>query len=115
MRGRWDGWKMATRSNTYVNRGPVIVAALQGFALDCEDGPDDAQISKALDVCRRAGRRWLSVTTKAGSEWTDTALRGIAVQEAEGSLRDLGLDPDDASAAVLGALVDEFLGAYRAH
>jgi len=91
-----------------------MVAALAALDLD-EDGPNDAQISKALDACRRAGRRWLSVTIKAGSEWTDTALRGIALQEAEGSLRDLGLDPDDASAAVLGALVDEFLGAYRAH
>lgn len=105
---------MAIGTNTYAHRGPVMVAALAALDLD-EDGPDDAQISKALDACRRAGRRWLSVTNKAGSEWTDTALRGIAVQEAEGSLRDLGLDPDDASAAVLGALVDEFLGAYRAH
>ena len=103
---------MAIGTNTYAHRGPVMVAALAD--LD-EDGPNDAQISKALDACRRAGRRWLSVTNKAGSEWTDTALRGLALPEAERSLPDLGLDPDDASAAVLGALVDEFLAAYRAH
>ena len=108
-----EGGEMAIGTNTYAHRGPVMVAALA--ALDLNEDADDAQISKALDACRRAGRRWLSVTNKAGSEWTDTALRGIAMQEAEGSLRDLGLDPDDASAAVLGALVDEFLAAYRAH
>jgi hypothetical protein len=105
---------MAIGTNTLAFRGPVAAAALAALDID-DDGPDDAQISKALDVCRRAGRRWLGVTTKAGAEWTDTALQGIARREAEAALINLGLDPDDASAAVLGALVDEFLGAYRAH
>ena len=105
---------MAIGTNTYAHRGPVMVAALAALDLD-EDGPDDAQISKALDACRRAGRQWLGVTTKAGADWTDTALRGLAMREAEGALRDLDLDPDDASTVVLEALVDEFLGAYRAH
>lgn len=105
---------MAVGINTFAFRGPVAAAALAALDMD-DDGPDDAQISKALGACHKAGRQWLGITTKAGAEWTDTALRGLAMREAEGALRDLGLDPDDASAAVLGALVDEFLGAYRAH
>lgn len=104
---------MSTRSHTYVTRGPVIMGALQP-RIEEEDGPNDAQISQALTLCRSAGSAFLRAAMAVGGEWSVDALRGLGLREAEGVLWVLGVDPDDAPAEVLGALADEFVSAYLA-
>lgn len=92
--------------------GPVL---LRGLAyLNDEQEVSDADASRALAACRAAGRRAYAEAVAKGVDWTAATLDGLARMEAEGALRDLGLDPEDVAHDLLAALADEFLTAYGA-
>lgn len=80
-----------------------------------EDGPDDAQVSAALEACRVAGIRALRSALNTGKDRDDSTLAEMAALAVGTALSALGMDHDDDADGLRDALLVEFTAAARAH
>jgi hypothetical protein len=94
--------------------GPVIAGAVSTHAAD-DDSPDDAQARDAIEACRVLGLGALRFAIAARKDRDDVTLGVMSEHAVTAALIGLGMDPDDAPAGLVSAMLAEFTAAARAH